>query len=92
MFRIDIGCGDSKRVGFVGVDVRKTKAVDVIADARKLPFRDSCFNYVYSSHLIEHFSHREVKNVLVEWVRVLRKGELSKSDALTFVQEVFYSF
>ena len=74
MLGIDIGCGDRKRPGFIGVDVRKTKAVDVIADARKLPFRDSCFDYVYSSHLIEHFSHREVKNVLIELVRVLRKG------------------
>ena len=74
MLGIDIGCGDRKRPEFIGVDVRKTKAVDVIADARKLPFRDSCFDYVYSSHLIEHFSHREVKNVLIEWVRVLRKG------------------
>jgi predicted SAM-dependent methyltransferase len=66
MHGLDIGCGDNKRMGFIGVDV--------IADARKLPFRDCSFDHVYSSHLIEHFSHQEVKRVLAEWVRVLKKG------------------
>jgi predicted SAM-dependent methyltransferase len=74
MHGLDIGCGDNKRIGFIGVDIRRTKAVDVIADARKLPFRDGSFDHVYSSHLIKHFSHQEVKNVLAEWVRVLKKG------------------
>jgi predicted SAM-dependent methyltransferase len=70
---LDIGCGEDKK-GDIGIDIRKTNVVDVIADARFLPFRDESFNHVYSSHLIEHFSHREVKDVLVEWVRVLKKG------------------
>jgi len=39
-----------------------------------LPFNDECFDRVYSSHLIEHFSHREVRNVLLEWIRVLKKS------------------
>ena len=71
---LDIGCGDNKRIGFLGVDIRRTKVVDVITDARKLPFRDGSFDYVYSSHLIEHFSHQEIKSVLAEWVRILKKG------------------
>jgi len=59
MHRLDIGYGDNKRIRLIGVDVRRTKVVDFIADARKLPFRDCSFNHVYSSHLIEHFSHQE---------------------------------
>lgn len=39
-----------------------------------LPFRDGSFDHVFSSHLIEHFSHREVGFVLVEWARVLVRG------------------
>ena len=74
MLILDIGCGENKLEGAIGVDIKKTKAVDVIADARYLPFKDEVFDNVYSSHLIEHFSHREVKNVLKEWVRVLKKG------------------
>ena len=72
---LDIGCGESKRRrGVIGVDFRKTNSVDIVADARRLPFINEAFDHVYSSHLIEHFSHREVKNVLTEWTRVLKKG------------------
>jgi predicted SAM-dependent methyltransferase len=74
MLMLDIGCGESKKEGAIGIDLRKMVSVDIVADARLLLFRDDSFNYVYSSHLIEHFSHREVKTVLTEWVRVLKKG------------------
>jgi predicted SAM-dependent methyltransferase len=70
---LDIGCGESLKKGDIGVDFRKTSSVDIVADARMLPFKDASFDHVYSSHLIEHFSHREVRNVLVEWIRVLKK-------------------
>jgi predicted SAM-dependent methyltransferase len=39
-----------------------------------LPFSDESSDYIFSSHVIEHFSHREVSRVLAEWVRVLKKG------------------
>ncbi|MEM3190358.1 MAG: hypothetical protein QW454_04990 [Candidatus Bathyarchaeia archaeon] len=47
----------------IGVDFRRMKSVDIVAERALLSFRDECFTYVYSSHLIEHFSHREVKNL-----------------------------
>ena len=71
---LDIGCGDYKKEGFIGCDCRTTDSVDVIADVRALPFEDEVFDYVYSSHVIEHFSHREVKDIITEWVRILKKG------------------
>jgi predicted SAM-dependent methyltransferase len=70
---LDIGCGENKK-GDIGIDIRETKVVDIVADSRFLPFRDESFDSVYSSHTIDHFSHREVKNVLAEWVRDLKKG------------------
>lgn len=74
MIKLDIGCGEEEISNAIRVDIRKTDIVDVIADARFLPFKDATFDYVYSSHLIEHFSHRDVKSVLLEWIRVLKKG------------------
>lgn len=68
---IDIGCGDNKKAD-IRVDIRKTSSVNILADARKLPFRAESFDYVYSSDVIEHFSHREVGSVLAEWARVLK--------------------
>jgi len=73
MVSLDIGCGENKRRGSIGVDIRRASGVDVIADARYLPFRDEAFDYVYSSHLLEHFSHREVQQVIAEWVRVPKR-------------------
>lgn len=71
----EIGCGEKKIMkDAIGIDIRKTKETDIIADARKLPFKSKCFDHVYSSHVIEHFSHREVKDVLNEWIRVLNEG------------------
>lgn len=69
---LDIGCGDAKK-GHIGVDLRKTKFVDVLSDARFLPFKTDAFDQVYSSAVIEHFSHREVRKILVEWIRVLKR-------------------
>lgn len=71
---LDIGCGERKKEGAIGLDFKKTSSVDVIADASRLPFRKNALDHVYSSHLIEHFSHREVNRVLAEWTRVLKEG------------------
>ena len=71
---LDIGCGGNKRSGMIGLDFRRMVSVDVVADAHMLPFKDESFGYVFSSHLIEHFSYGEVARVLAEWVRVLKKG------------------
>jgi predicted SAM-dependent methyltransferase len=72
-FGLNVGCGESKQVGMIGLDVRRTRSTDVVADARMLPFRDGAFGHVFSSHTIEHFSHREVRSAFVEWSRVLKK-------------------
>jgi predicted SAM-dependent methyltransferase len=72
MLTLDIGCGDAKK-GTIGIDIRKTQCVDVIADARMLPFKDNSFDHVFSGNAIEHFSHIEVQNILMEWVRVLKR-------------------
>jgi predicted SAM-dependent methyltransferase len=72
---LEIGCGDKKVFeNSIGLDIRKTPAVDIVADARKLPFPDNRFDHVFSSHIIEHFSHTVIQEVLSEWVRVLKPG------------------
>ena len=72
---LEIGCGNTKVFSYsIGLDIRKTEVVDIVADARNLPFGDNTFDHIYSSHVIEHFSHREIEDVLCEWVRVLSPG------------------
>lgn len=71
---LEIGCGEQK-VGdnSIGIDIGMTQAVDITADACQLPFKNGCFEHVYASHLIKHFSHREVNEVLREWVKLLKQ-------------------
>lgn len=69
---LNIGCGEKKDEGMLGLDIRLTTVVDVLADARRLPFRDRSFDRVFSSHTIEHFGHSETHGLLSEWVRVLK--------------------
>jgi len=73
MLSCEIGCGTRKKdKNSIGIDIRKTSDVNVIADARNLPFSSESFDNIYSSHTIEHFSHNEVNKVLTEWIRVLK--------------------
>jgi SAM-dependent methyltransferase len=54
--RLDLGCGKTKRHGYVGVDIARVDGVDVVCnfEAERLPFEDNTISHVYSSHLIEH--------------------------------------
>ena len=60
--KLDIGCSFHKRAGFIGIDIIKSDEVDVVADACLLPFADSTFKGIYTSHCIEHISDRIVQS------------------------------
>lgn len=89
---IDLGCGESKRIGSIGVDVRKTAATDIQADARLLPFRDGSIDILCSRHLIEHFSHSAVRSTVKEWVRVMRKGAVIDIECPDLRARAFFFF
>lgn len=46
----------------------------LVADGRYLPFRDSAFDQVFSYSVLQHLSKENVRSVLAETSRVLRKG------------------
>jgi len=52
-FTLDIGCGP-KKYGNIGIDIKKTTAVDVVASAEYLPFKDGTFDTVFCCHVLEH--------------------------------------
>lgn len=71
--KLELGSGPVRREGWVTVDM--CKGADVFWDLRLLlPFCDNSFSFVYSSHVIEHFSYRQLDRVLREMYRVLAPG------------------
>lgn len=72
--RLHIGCGGKRIPGFVNVDVVAGSAVDVVADARALPFDQESVAEIYSCAVIEHFSRHEWVDVLHHWVSLLEPG------------------
>ena len=54
--KLDLGCGENKQPGFVGIDIRKLKGVDIVHDLEKFPYPlpDECASLAIASHLVEH--------------------------------------
>lgn len=72
---LDLGCGDEKiTANSLGIDIGKTPVVDLVMNiSKKLPFADGEFDYVYSSHALEHLDG-EIGEILRDWTRVIRPG------------------
>lgn len=76
---LDIGCGLRKCwPHMIGVDSGHhfgKAAADIQGEADDLSlFADASVDFVFSSHLLEHFLEEKVPAVLGEWARVLKPG------------------
>lgn len=69
-----IGCGEYPMQGAINIDIRKLPGVDIVADAKKLPFKNAEIGGIASRNIIEHFDRFEIKEVIKEWNRVIKKG------------------
>jgi predicted SAM-dependent methyltransferase len=67
--KLNLGAGETRIDGYLSVD-RKINGGEVYP----LCIADEECDEVRASHILEHFSHKDVLNVLREWVRVLRPG------------------
>lgn len=74
MIRLNVGCGEILKEGYVNVDLFVQNPGIVQAPADSLPYSDSSVDEVFSSHLLEHITHGQTIKVLSEWFRVLRPG------------------
>ncbi len=45
-----------------------------LSDGKRIGMSSSSAHVIYASHILEHFSHREVSAVLSEWHRILKPG------------------
>jgi SAM-dependent methyltransferase len=75
---LDLGCGNKKRPGAIGVDRNNRSAADVIhdLDCFPYPFEDSSFEEVYLDNTLEHLT--DVFRVMEEIHRICTPGGLVK--------------
>ncbi len=71
---LDVGCGDRKLPGAIGVDALALPSVDVVHDLSIFPwpFADNSFDLVYANHFLEHVD--DVVRTLEEIHRILVVG------------------
>jgi SAM-dependent methyltransferase len=72
-FSLNLGAKDG-RIGSVRADIDRRASVNVFADARQLPFRNSVFDEVVFSEVLEHLPHGSEGKALREIYRVMKRG------------------
>ena len=72
--RLDLGCGNAKREGFVGLDYVAGPQVDHVLDLTQdtYPFDDATVDEVFSAHFLEHID--EPNHVFGELGRICKDG------------------
>jgi hypothetical protein len=66
--RLNLGAGGTHLLGFANVDRKEGSEV------YPLPHADGSVSEIVASHVLEHFSHRDVFGVLSHWVEKLKPG------------------
>lgn len=72
--KLNIGSGEKRLPGYVGVDVVPRGAADIIAPAHKIPLDDEVADEVMAIHLLEHMVPWVAEDALREWKRLLKPG------------------
>jgi len=82
--KLDLGCGNRKREGMVGLDVNPRTDADIIHDLNifPYPFEDSTFDEIYADNVLEHLENP--LKVMEELHRI------SKPDALIIIKVPYF--
>ncbi len=72
--KLDLGCGNCKKEGHIGIDINPQSDADIIGSVLSLTFKDNSVDEVYSRHVGEHFSPTEIAVFFQEIYRVLKPG------------------
>lgn len=87
--KIDIGCGNSPREGYVGVDL--FVGAEIQDDITKLEkFPDNYVESIYTAHILEHLKNDDVPLAMKQVFRVLKSGgewELEVPDLIWVLQD-----
>ena len=74
--RLDLGCGGNKAGGFVGMDQRDIKGVDIVHNVEDIPYPipdETCLQ-ILANHLFEHICPRKMIPMMNELWRIMKVG------------------
>lgn len=88
---LDLGCGENKQKGFIGMDKRNLPTVDIVHDLEVIPYplNDESVNNIVASHIIEHLKPWLTIDIFNEWWRILKVGGRIAFSAPYGVNEYF---
>lgn len=69
VLKLDLGAGDVSPEGYVPLGRQHGTEIYPLSD-----YFDNSVDVVRAAHVLEHFPHRQIPDVLAEWVRVLKPG------------------
>lgn len=72
--KLHLGCGCQHFEGYVNIDMKKTRATNIVCDIKKIPYPDSSVVLIESYHVIEHLTRYDLPRALKEWHRLLMCG------------------
>jgi len=71
--KLNLGCGNKRKEGFLGVDAFECEAVDQVADLReRLPFENDSVEEIWMDNVIEHIP--DLPAFMSELRRICRDG------------------
>jgi predicted SAM-dependent methyltransferase len=89
MIKINMGCGwrdfGKDWVHIDGGDYPHLDSTDIF----NLPYEDNSVDLIYASHVIEYFNREEVKDVLNEWIRILKPNGTLRLAVPNFKNMIF---
>jgi len=90
MKKLNLGCGNDIKNGYVNLDISKLPGVDVVWDINKLPlaFKKEEFDEIYCKDVLEHVVYIPL---LRELHRILKKGGRIKIRVPHFTSKNLYS-
>jgi len=72
--RLHLGCGNKYLKDWIHIDIQAYDHVDLNIPVDQLTcFDDESVDEVYACHILEHIKRKDIKKVLIEWHRVLKR-------------------
>jgi SAM-dependent methyltransferase len=72
--KLDIGCGENRHEGFVGMDKRQLATVDILHDIEEIPYpiKDESCDEIIASHIMEHVKPWLTVDIFNELWRIMK--------------------